>query len=167
MYYRIYQSPLGELLLTSDGPSLTGLWFVRSRFYSDNLKCGKEELTPSIEQTVMWLNEYFKGQEPNFLPPLRLDGTKFQMDVWEILSTIPYGQTVTYGSIAKKIAAKYGMARIAAQAVGQAVGHNPISIIVPCHRVVGANGQLTGYGAGLDKKIFLLNLEGIDIPSER
>ena len=106
---------------------------------------------------------YFKGEKPNFMPLIRLEGTDFRKMIWEILQTIPYGKVISYGEIARKIAEKRKVPRVSAQAVGGAVGHNPISIIVPCHRVVGANGNLTGYGGGLDKKIALLKLEKVDM----
>ena len=149
--------------MTADEVGLTGLWLVGSKYYCDNLKVATEAQTPAISKTLQWLDVYFQGHVPDFTPQLSLSGTKFQMDVWEILRAIPYGKTITYGSIAKQLAEKNGMARVSAQAVGQAVGRNPVAIIVPCHRVVGANGTLTGYAGGLDKKFFLLNLEGVDI----
>ena len=113
-----------------------------------------------FEQAKKWLAIYFSGKEPDFKIPLHFIGTDFQNEVWEILSSIPYGQTTTYGEIAKQLAARRGLERMSAQAVGGAVGRNEISIIVPCHRVVGANGSLTGYAGGIDKKIALLQLEG-------
>ena len=158
-----YQSPIGEILLVADDEYLTGLWFVGSKGCPQNLKISTEQILPVITQTIQWLDEYFQGKIPYFPPQLKMRGTKFQMDVWAILLEIPYGQTVTYGSIAQQLATKYGKAKMSAQAVGQAVGRNPISLIVPCHRVVGANTNLVGYGAGVDKKIYLLNLENIKI----
>lgn len=107
-----------------------------------------------------WLDIYFSGQQPDFMPPLHMSGTPFQMAVWETLREIPYGQTTTYGAIARKIARQRGLSKMSAQAVGQAVGRNELSILVPCHRVVGTNGSLTGYAGGIDKKIQLLQLEG-------
>ena len=114
---------------------------------------------PVFEQTKRWLDSYFSGQIPDFLPPLSLKGTDFRMEVWEELLKIPYGKTVSYGEIAAAVARKRGLDRMSAQAVGGAVGHNPVAIIVPCHRVVGKDGSLTGYGGGLDKKTALLSLE--------
>ncbi|MDO4542841.1 MAG: methylated-DNA--[protein]-cysteine S-methyltransferase, partial [Bacillota bacterium] len=119
----------------------------------------EEKELPVFEQTKKWLDIYFSGREPNFKLPLHFIGTSFQNEVWEILYSIPYGQTMSYGEIAKRLAAKRGLKRMSAQAVGGAVGRNEISVIVPCHRVVGANGSLTGYAGGIDKKIALLKLE--------
>lgn len=110
-----------------------------------------------------WLTIYFSGREPDFIPPLHIIGSTFQLAVWEILRKIPYGKTTTYGEIAKTIARQQGLPRMSAQAVGGAVGHNEISIIIPCHRVVGTNGSLTGYAGGIDKKVKLLNLEKADM----
>lgn len=116
-----------------------------------------------MEQTKKWLTIYFSGREPDFLPPIHMIGTPFQLSVWKILQKIPYGKTVTYGEIAKEIAAQKGLPRMSAQAVGGAVGHNELSVIVPCHRVVGTNGSLTGYAGGIDKKVKLLTLENADM----
>ena len=114
---------------------------------------------PVLEQTVKWLNLYFSGQEPDFTPPLHLIGSEFRLAVWKMLLEIPYGQTTTYKELAGRIAEQRGIKTMSAQAVGGAVGHNPISIIVPCHRVLGTDGSLTGYAGGIDKKISLLTLE--------
>ena len=160
-YSYMYKSPIGEILLTADDECLTGLWFVGSRRCPQNAQTSTETHSQVFALTTQWLDEYFDGTIPDFTPQLKMQGTKFQMDVWEILLQIPYGQTTTYGNIASQLAAKYGKAKMSAQAVGQAVGRNPISLIVPCHRVVGSNTKLVGYGAGLDKKIYLLNLEKI------
>lgn len=154
-----YSSPLGEIVLQSDGEVLTGLWFLSSRFIKDEGKIDDNNKIFVI--TKNWLDRYFRGEKPNPKEiPYRLEGSEFSMRVWKILEAIPYGETVTYGEIAKKLGEK-----MSAQAVGHAVGHNPLSIIVPCHRVMGANDNLTGYGGGLDKKIGLLKLEGIDVKS--
>ncbi len=163
-YISRYKSPLGKILLAADEAGLTGLWFEGQKYYAHGLceNCAEKE-TEIFKLTKKWLDIYFSGSEPDFTPPLNLIGTDFQKEVWQILTEIPYGKTVTYGNIAKKIAAKRGMERISAQAVGGAVGHNRISVIVPCHRVVGANGSLTGYAGGIDKKIRLLELEGVDM----
>lgn len=163
-YTQWYDSPLGRILLAADSTGLTGVWFDGEKYFACHLETQHEEKEiPLLQHTKRWLDIYFSGKEPDFTVPLRFTGTAFQNDVWEILCTIPYGQTVTYGGIAKRIAAKKGMSRMSAQAVGGAVGHNEISIIVPCHRVIGANGSLTGYAAGLDKKIKLLTLEKVDM----
>lgn len=159
-YIRYYDSPLGRILLASDGKFLTGLWFENSRYYADGLEkdCTEKRL-PVLYQTEIWLDSYFSGKEPKILPPLLLNGSDFQKSVWNLLLTIPYGQTVTYKELAEQIAAQRGIRRMAAQAVGGAVGHNPVSVIVPCHRVVGSDGSLTGYGGGLERKKWLLSLE--------
>ena len=159
-YIYHYDSPLGTMTMASDGQALTGLWFDRQKYYAEGLDPELEEkFLPVFEQTERWLDEYFCGKDPDETPPLHLDATEFRMDVWKILLTIPYGQTMTYGQIAEAIAKKRGIAKMSAQAVGGAVGHNPISIIVPCHRVIGADGSLIGYGGGLDRKEKLLQLE--------
>ncbi len=155
-----YKSPLGGMTLASDGTYLTGLWFDGQKYFGSTLEKEYEEKELSIfEKTSRWLDIYFSGQEREFTVPIRLTGTDFQKEVWEILCTIPYGQTMTYGEIAKKIAAKKGLQKMSAQAVGGAVGRNPISLIIPCHRVVGADGNLTGYAGGIEKKAWLLELE--------
>lgn len=168
-YVSHYCSPLGNILLAADALNrLTGLWFEEQKYFAPHLdldKEHKERETPLLEKVKQWLDLYFSGKEPDFAVPLHFSGTSFQQEVWEILCTIPYGQTTTYGKIAKQLAAKRGVPHLAAQAVGNAVGRNPISIIVPCHRVVGADNNLTGYAAGIDKKIALLRLEKIDANS--
>ena len=158
IYTAHYTSPLGGITLTSDGIALTGLYFdgetgcpLCDAAYKKNL--------PVFGEAMRWLDLYFAGKEPDFMPVLNPTGTAFQMLVWAILQTIPYGGTTTYGAIAKRLEKSTGK-RMSAQAVGGAVGRNPISIIVPCHRVIGANGSLTGYAGGLDKKEYLLELEG-------
>ena len=163
-YIKHYNSPMGELLLTADEQGLTGLWIEEQKDMGFSPEPEHVEGDcPALNKTIEWLDIYFEGRDPVFLPPIHLEGTDFRKVVWEILLEIPYGTTATYGGIAKQIAAKRGMARMSAQAVGGAVGHNPISIIVPCHRVVGADGSLTGYTVGLDKKIKLLEIEGVDM----
>lgn len=165
-YISHYHSPLGNILLAADQIGLTGLWFEGQKYFALYLdKEHEEKEVPILKQTKEWLDIYFSGKEPDFKLPLHFTGTDFQNEVWEILSAIPYGQTTTYGEIAKQIAAKRGLARMSAQAVGGAVGHNEISIIVPCHRVVGNNGSLTGYAGGIDKKIKLLTLEKVNMDS--
>ena len=153
-------SPLGGITAASDGQALTGLWFDGQKYYADTLSGEYEEKRlPVFEMTDRWLDVYFSGKQPDFTPPLRMRTSAFRRAVWEILLTIPYGQTATYGEIADKIAKQRGLARMSARAVGGAVGHNAISLIIPCHRVVGADGSLTGYAGGIDRKVKLLKLE--------
>ena len=159
-YIYHYSSALGGITLTSEGKYLTGLCFDRQEYKTLNNK-HKEKLLPIFKQTVCWLDIYFSGKDPKFTPPLKMQTTPFRKQVWEIMLKIPYGKTMTYGEIASKIAKQNGLKKMSAQAVGGAVGHNAIPIIIPCHRVVGANGKLTGYAGGLDKKIYLLKLEGV------
>lgn len=159
-----YDSPLGGITIASNGSELTGLWFDGQRYFAEWLSNENEEQQlPIFEQTANWLDIYFSGKEPDFTPPLHLAASDFRMEVWRILQTIPYGKTMTYGEIAKIIAAKRGSATMSAQAVGGAVGHNPISLIVPCHRVIGSDNSLTGYAGGVDIKRKLLALEGFCI----
>ncbi len=163
-YTYTYASPLGPLLLAGDGIGLTGLWFQGQKYYAAGLPEGcRERCLPVFDQVRRWLDCYFSGREPDFTPPLHLEGTPFQMAVWKLLLDIPYGKTMTYSAIAQALARQSGRSRMSAQAVGGAVGHNPVSIIVPCHRVVGAQGSLTGYAGGIEKKIGLLRLEGTDM----
>ncbi len=155
-----YESPLGSILLAADEIGLTGLWFAGQKYFAPNMQKEKEEKNlPLFQQAKKWLDIYFSGKEPDFRLPLHFTGTDFQNEVWEILYGIPYGQTTTYGDIAAQIAQKKGIKKMSARAVGNAVAHNKISIIVPCHRVVGKNGKLTGYAGGIDKKAALLKLE--------
>ena len=162
-YISRYHSPMGGILLAGDGNGLTGLWFEGQKYFALHLDKEQEEREiPLFELAKGWLDVYFSGREPDFSVPLHLMGTAFQKEVWEILRSIPYGHTMTYGEIAKQLAEKRGLPHMSAQAVGGAVGRNPISILVPCHRVVGADGSLTGYAGGLDKKGRLLKLEGVD-----
>lgn len=159
-YLSHYRSPIGDILLAADKIGLTGLWVEGQKYFALHLdKEHEEKEIPIFEKVKQWLDIYFSGKEPDFTVPLHFAGTDFQKKVWEILCAIPYGQTMTYGEIAKQIAAKKGLPCMSAQAVGGAVGHNGISIIVPCHRVVGANGSLTGYAGGIEKKMYLLKLE--------
>ena len=161
-----YASPLGQITVASDGEAVLGLWFDGQKYDRDILgKEYKEAALPIFGETDRWLNLYFAGKAPNFTPKLNLRGTAFRRRVWDILLEIPYGQTMTYGEIADRIARERGLKRMSARAVGGAVGHNPISLIVPCHRALGAQGRLTGYAGGLDRKAWLLRREGI-IPHE-
>ncbi len=163
-YTNNYQSPIGNIVLAADDIGLTGLWFEGQKYFGLYLdKEHEEKDLPIFDDVKRWLDIYFSGKVPDFKIPLHFTGTDFQNEIWEILYSIPYGKTMTYGEIAKRIAQKRGIARMSAQAVGGAVGRNEISIIVPCHRVLGANGSLTGYAGGLDKKIALLKLENIEI----
>ena len=160
-YISHYHSPLGDILLAADSAGLTGLWFEGQKYFALYLdKEHEEKELPVFEEAKRWLDIYFSGKNPDFQVPLHFTGTDFQNEVWEILYAIPYGQTTTYGEIAAQLAKKRGLPRMSAQAVGGAVGHNEISIIVPCHRVVGASGRLKGYAGGIEKKIELLRLEG-------
>ena len=161
-----YNSPLGGITLACDEERLTGLWFDGQKYFGSGIlkddpmpEKAETKKPPVLEQTVKWLDLYFSGQKPDFTPPLHLIGSEFQLAVWKILLEIPYGQTTTYKELAGRIAEQRGIKSMSAQAVGGAVGHNPISIIVPCHRVLGTDGSLTGYAGGIDKKISLLTLE--------
>lgn len=155
-----YQSPLGAMTMAGEEEGLTGLWFDGQKYFGQNLS-GKEteKLLPIFEQTKKWLDLYFQGEMPDFTPPLKLRGTPFRMTVWKILQGIPYGHTMTYGEVAKAVAREKGLPHMSAQAVGGAVGHNPVSVIIPCHRLMGKDGSLTGYAGGMDKKAALLELE--------
>lgn len=161
-----YNSPLGGILLAADEIGLTGLWFNGQKYFARSLPAGyTEQNTPALSEAKRWLEVYFTGKKPDFMPPLHIVGSAFRRAVWEILLQIPYGKTTTYGEIARQLAKKQKLPRMSAQAVGGAVGHNEISIIIPCHRVVGTNGSLTGYAGGIDKKIKLLELEHTDMSS--
>ena len=164
IYQWKYETPdsFSDMVMNSDGEYLTGLRFEGSRGTSGYIAEYEEKKLPVFEETIRWLDIYFSGQKPDFLPKLHLIGTDFQREVWDILLEIPYGQTVTYGEIARKIADKRGLKTMSAQAVGGAVGHNRISVIVPCHRVIGSDGSLTGYAGGIERKIRLLDIEQPD-----
>ena len=165
-YISHYASPIGSILLAADEIGLTGLWFEGQKYFALHLDREHEEKEiPIFAKVKEWLTIYFSGKEPDFTVPLHLTGTAFQNEVWEILRTIPYGRTMTYGEIARQVAARRGLPHMSAQAVGGAVGHNAISILVPCHRVVGTDGSLTGYSGGMDRKIHLLQLEQADMAS--
>jgi len=166
MFYKDnYLSPLGEILIASDGENLVGLWFKGQKYFLGTINepiYQKDDLE-IFKKTKTWLDKYFEGKKPQIadlsIAPM---GSDFRKRVWKILCAIPYGKTVTYGQIARQMAADEGKDKMSAQAVGGAVGHNPISIIIPCHRVIGSNNSLTGYAGGISTKIRLLELEGID-----
>ncbi|HIZ80160.1 MAG TPA: methylated-DNA--[protein]-cysteine S-methyltransferase [Candidatus Lachnoclostridium stercorigallinarum] len=164
--YTIYESPLGRLTLASDGENLTGLWMEGQKYFGSTMPETAREQgdLPVLEETGRWLNRYFAGKrpEPSELP-LKPEGSAFRQVIWKLLCQIPYGEVTTYGALAKQAAAWMGRPSMSGQAVGGAVGHNPISIIIPCHRVVGTGGSLTGYAGGIEKKIRLLELEGVDV----
>ena len=163
-YTHHYDSPLGSITLASSGEALTGLWFDGQKYFEDCLADEHEEKAlPVFEQTDRWLDIYFSGRAPDFTPPLNMKATEFRKAVWKIMLSIPFGQTMTYGEIAARLAKQKGIEKMSAQAVGGAVGHNSISLIIPCHRVVGTNGSLTGYAGGIDKKVKLLEMEGADM----
>ncbi len=159
-----YYSPLGGITMASDGTALTGLWFDGQKYFAGTVSEEHiEKSLPIFEDASKWLDIYFGGKGPDFMPPVAFETTPFRKVVWDILVTIPYGKTMTYGEIADIIAGQKGIDKMSAQAVGGAVGHNPVSIIIPCHRVVGTGGSLTGYAGGIDKKIQLLKLEKTDM----
>lgn len=163
-YTYTYKSILGNITLAGNENALTGLWFDGQKYFGSTLpEEYAEKKLPVFAETTRWLDIYFSGKDPGFIPPLSFSASPFREMVWKILLSIPYGQAMTYGAIADKIAAEKGIAKMSAQAAGGAVGHNPISIIVPCHRVVGTNGSLTGYAGGMDRKIKLLELEKINM----
>lgn len=159
-YTRRYDSPLGGMLMAGDGECLIGLWFDGQKHFAATLGEAREaRCLPVFDRAARWLDIYFSGRRPDFTPPLRPRGTAFRHAVWALLMEIPYGQTVTYGALAEAVATRLGRSAMSAQAVGGAVAHNPVSIIIPCHRVVGADGSLTGYAGGTEKKLRLLRLE--------
>lgn len=159
-YIHYYHSPLGRIMLAADGQALTGLWFEGQKYFADKLDQDHEEKNlPVFELAKQWLAIYFSGKEPDFTPPLSMKGTSFQKEVWEALLAVPFGQTTTYAEIARGIAKRRGLLSMSAQAAGNAVAHNPISLIIPCHRVLGSDGSLTGYAGGLEKKEWLLAME--------
>ena len=159
-YIYKYLSPIGGITIAGNEDCLTGLWFDGQKYFANTLSSEfREKNLPVFQQTKEWLDCYFSGRNPDFTPALHMDSTPFRLAVWEILKKIPYGEMITYKDIAKEIARQMGVPNMSAQAIGSAVGHNPISIIIPCHRVVGCNGSLTGYAGGITKKISLLTLE--------
>ena len=164
IYTSQYVSPLGAITLACDEEAVTGLWFNGQKHFGNILPPdtqGRER--PLLKEAKKWLDIYFSGREPDFLPPLRYDSTPFRKAVCDIMLTIPYGRTMTYGDIAARVAHQRGLEKMSAQAVGGAVGHNPISLMIPCHRVVGTGGSLTGYGGGIARKVKLLELEHVDM----
>lgn len=172
-----YQSLLGEILLAADSGALVGLWFSGQRYLPAWLSSAVLQPLPVtnsdstaavLRRTALWLDTYFSGREPDFIPTLAPVGTPFRQQVWRLLLQIPYGQTVTYGHLASLLARAKGVSTMSAQAIGGAVGHNPISLIIPCHRVIGANGSLTGYAGGVERKEQLLYMEhrgSADLPT--
>lgn len=164
IYTSNYKSPIGNLLLASKDDKLVGVWMENQKYYLSNFN---EEIEQSnnlevLVNTKKWLNRYFRGEKPNIDElEIELIGTEFRKSVWQILKTIPYGKVITYNDIAKELARQKGIKRMSAQAVGGAVAHNPISIIIPCHRVIGTNGSLIGYAGGIKKKEYLLKHEKV------
>lgn len=161
-----YSSPLGLITLAADGKNLIGLWIEGQKYYGGTVlkDLAPVDTHPVFETVTQWLDRYFRGEKPAVSElPLRPCGSEFRQTVWSILCEIPYGEITTYGEIAKKVAAKMGREHMSGQAVGGAVSHNPISIIIPCHRVVGTNGSLTGYAGGIGLKVKLLEHEGVDM----
>lgn len=165
-YKQRYKTPerLSDMIMNSDGEYLTGLWFKGSRDYSKHVIDCEEKDLEIFRKTSKWLDIYFQGKEPNFIPKYKINNiTPFRQEVIDIMNSIEYGKTLTYNDISKIIAKKRGIKRMSSQAVGGAVGWNPICIIIPCHRVVGTNGSLTGYGGGIKNKVELLKIEKIDM----
>ena len=157
-----YSSPLGKITMAADGGAVCGVWFEGQKYYPE-LSGYAETDCAALIACRRWLELYFAGREPDFLPPLQPRGSEFRQAVWAELLKIPYGETTTYGAIAAALAPQRGLDSMSAQAVGGAVGHNPISILIPCHRVVGADGSLTGYAGGTARKLRLLELEKADL----
>jgi methylated-DNA-[protein]-cysteine S-methyltransferase len=161
-YVHKIKSPIGALIVSSDGKNICGLWMEGQKYFAKTLgRNVLEQNLPIFDNVQKWLDIYFSGKEPDFTPPLMPEGSPFQKSIWSNLCKIPYGQTTTYGALAKQLESENKGRRTSARAIGGAVGHNPVSVIIPCHRVVGKNGNLTGYAGGIDKKIMLLKLEGI------
>ena len=161
MFISHYDSPLGGITIACDVTALLGLWFDGQKHFGAGLDLSRGDCVDNAVSDAVrrWLDTYFSGRVPDFTPPLRLTGTPFRRAVWQQLLTIPYGATTTYGDIARRVAHEMSIPTMSAQAVGNAVGHNPVSLIVPCHRVIAADGSLTGYAAGLDRKYWLLQME--------
>lgn len=166
VYQWWYQTPDGfdDMRMNSDGKALTGLWFVGSGDASKHILGCEERNLPIFQKTGEWLDIYFSGKNPEFIPEYKINHlTPFRQEVIDIMNTIPFGSTCTYHDISKRLAEKRGLKRMSSQAVGGAVGWNPICIVIPCHRVVGSNGSLTGYGGGIKNKVALLTLEQNDM----
>jgi methylated-DNA-[protein]-cysteine S-methyltransferase len=163
-YINKIKSPIGILTVSSDGQSVSGLWIEGQKYFAKTLEDDvSEQNLPLFEEVRRWLDIYFSGKKPDFTLPLMPKGSSFQKSIWDDLREIPYGQTITYGTLAKQFEVKNKGERTSARAVGNAVGHNPISILIPCHRIIGKNGSLTGYAGGINTKIKLLQLEGVII----
>ncbi|MDR2785544.1 MAG: methylated-DNA--[protein]-cysteine S-methyltransferase [Treponema sp.] len=161
-YIHSIKSPVGILTVSSDGNNVRGLWIEGQKYFAGTLgEDVLEQNLPIFGSVQKWLDVYFSGKEPDFMPPLMPKGSSFQTSIWDILRKIPYGQTTTYGEIAKLFGLENKGSHTSARAVGNAVGHNPISILIPCHRVIGKNGDLTGYAGGIGTKLKLLQLEGV------
>lgn len=166
LYITEYQSPVGLLTIAADGSAVTGLWMAGQKYFGSTLKedCVPCPEHPLLQSACLWLDSYFKGKQPSCGElPLAPAGSKFRQTVFRLLCDIPYGEVTTYRELARQTASLMGVSSMSSQAVGGAVGHNPISILIPCHRVVGSNGSLTGYAGGLRAKRTLLALEGIDV----
>lgn len=160
IYTHNYQSPLGEIVIASDDTAITGLWLVGQRHFDIEVEgCITDKDLPIFDEVSRWLDIYFTGNNPGEIPAVRMNGTPFQLEVWQILQAVPYGKLITYREIAELIAKKRGITKMSACAVGNAVGRNPVSILVPCHRVVGSSGKMTGYAGGIERKVKLLKLE--------
>ena len=163
-----YKSLIGDILLAADEIGLTGLWFEGQKYFANTLP---EDYVPQetkiLTEAKKWLDVYFSGEEPNFTPPLHPNDSIFRKAVWQILLEIPYGQTITYGEIARRMAEMKNTSHMSAQAVGGAVGRNKISILIPCHRVIASNGTLGGYSGGVERKRYLLQREGVSVPEPK
>lgn len=160
IYTHNYQSPLGEIVIASDDTAITGLWLVGQRHFDIEVEGYiTDKDLPIFDEVSRWLDIYFTGNNPGEIPAVRMNGTPFQLEVWQILQAVPYGKLITYREIAELIAKKRGITKMSARAVGNAVGRNPVSILVPCHRVVGSSGKMTGYAGGIERKVKLLKLE--------
>ena len=169
IYTQSFVLPIGKILLASRGDALCGLWFEGQKYYMKGFEWEETamESLPVFDAAALWLDAYFAGEKPYRNFPLEPEGSPFYREIWDLLLGIPYGSLVSYGMLAAEYARRHGLVSMSAQAVGGAVGHNPISIIIPCHRVVGAKGALTGYAGGTDKKLWLLHREGIDTGAVR
>lgn len=168
MHYCQYSSPLGIITIAAEKNAIRGLWFEGQKYFPSDLPEYSDDLTKPLTLACRWLDAYFAGNKPPIdMLPLAPQGSTYQQLVWSCLPRIPYGQTVTYGRLAAEVALRLGTKSMSAQAIGGAVGKNPISVIIPCHRVVGANGSLTGYAGGIERKMWLLQHEGVELPGTR